>query len=54
MVESTKETVIFDVDGTLVEAFPQVRELVERIQRDGKRVVPASSAKQDELDHFRR
>jgi HAD superfamily hydrolase (TIGR01549 family) len=35
-------------------AFPQVRELVERIQRDGKRVVLASSAKQDELDHFKK
>jgi HAD superfamily hydrolase (TIGR01549 family) len=32
--------------------FAQVRELVERIQRDGKRVVLASSAKQDELEHF--
>jgi len=35
-------------------AFPQVRELVERIQRDGKRVVLASSAKQDELEHFKK
>jgi HAD superfamily hydrolase (TIGR01549 family) len=35
-------------------AFPQVRELIERIQRDGKRVVLASSAKQDELDHFKK
>jgi len=35
-------------------AFPRVRELVERIQRDGKRVVLASSAKQDELDHFKK
>ena len=35
-------------------AFPQVRELVEHIQRDGKRVVLASSAKQDELDHFKK
>ena len=34
-------------------AFPQVRELVERIQRDGKRVVLASSAKRDELEHFK-
>src|ERR1044072_9909190 len=33
-------------------AFPQVRALVERIQRDGKRVVVASSAKQDEIDRF--
>jgi HAD superfamily hydrolase (TIGR01549 family) len=31
-----------------------VRELVERIQRDGKRVVLASSAKQDELEHFKK
>ena len=35
-------------------AFPQVRELVERIQGDGKRVVLASSAKQDELEHFKK
>ena len=35
-------------------AFPQVRELVERIQQDGKRVVLASSAKQDELNHFKK
>ena len=35
-------------------AFPQVRELVERIQRDGKRVVLASSAKHDEVEHFKR
>jgi HAD superfamily hydrolase (TIGR01549 family) len=35
-------------------AFPQVRELVERIQQDGKRVVLASSAKQDELEHFKK
>lgn len=35
-------------------AFPQVRELVERILRDGKRVVLASSAKQDELNHFKK
>ena len=34
-------------------AFPQVRELVERIQRDGKRVVLASSAKRDELEHYK-
>ncbi|HSL55106.1 MAG TPA: HAD family hydrolase [Pyrinomonadaceae bacterium] len=35
-------------------AFPQVRQLLERIQRDGKQVVLASSAKQDELDHFKK
>ena len=35
-------------------AFPRVRELVERIQRDGKRVVLGSSAKQDELEHFKK
>ena len=35
-------------------AFPQVRELVERIQRDGKRVVLASSAKRDELEHYKK
>ena len=36
-----------------VNAFPKVRELVERIHRDGKRVVLASSAKQDELETFK-
>ncbi|HEU4507461.1 MAG TPA: HAD family hydrolase [Pyrinomonadaceae bacterium] len=35
-------------------AFPQVRELVERIQRDGKRVVLASSANRDEVEHFKK
>lgn len=35
-------------------AFPQVRDLIERIQQDGKRVVLASSAKQNELDHFKK
>jgi len=35
-------------------AFPRVRDLVARIQQDGKRVVLASSAKQDELDHFKK
>jgi HAD superfamily hydrolase (TIGR01549 family) len=35
-------------------AFPRVRDLVERIQRDGKRVVLASSAKQEELNHFKK
>jgi HAD superfamily hydrolase (TIGR01509 family) len=35
-------------------AFPEVRALVERITRDGKRVVLASSAKQNELDHYKK
>jgi HAD superfamily hydrolase (TIGR01549 family) len=35
-------------------AFPRVRDLVERIQRDGKQVILASSAKQDELNHFKK
>ena len=35
-------------------AFPQVRELVEHIQSEGKRVVLASSSKQDELEHFKK
>jgi HAD superfamily hydrolase (TIGR01549 family) len=35
-------------------AFPRVRELVERIQRDGKRVVLASSAQREELEHFKK
>ena len=36
-----------------VKAFPQVRALVERIQRDGKQVVLGSSAKQEELETFK-
>ncbi|MDQ3013878.1 MAG: HAD family hydrolase [Acidobacteriota bacterium] len=35
-------------------AFPQVRELAERIKRDGKRIVLASSAAEEELSHFKR
>ena len=31
-----------------------MRQLVERIQRDGKRIVLASSAKQNELEHFKK
>jgi phosphoglycolate phosphatase-like HAD superfamily hydrolase len=31
-----------------------VRDLFERLQQDGKRVVLASSAKQDELNHFKK
>jgi HAD superfamily hydrolase (TIGR01509 family) len=33
-----------------VRAFPEVRELLERIARDGRRIVLASSAKRSELD----
>jgi HAD superfamily hydrolase (TIGR01549 family) len=33
--------------------FPKVRELFERIDHDGKRIALASSAKEDELDHFK-
>jgi HAD superfamily hydrolase (TIGR01549 family) len=33
-------------------AFPKVRELVERIKEDGKRVALASSAPEDELAHY--
>lgn len=37
-----------------VKAFPKVRELFERIKRDGKKVVLASSAKQSELDVYKK
>jgi HAD superfamily hydrolase (TIGR01549 family) len=36
-----------------VRAFPQVRELFERISRDGKRIALASSAKKDELKVYK-
>ena len=36
-----------------VRAFPKVRELFERIRRDGKRVALASSAKEDELGVYK-
>jgi HAD superfamily hydrolase (TIGR01549 family) len=35
-----------------VHAFPMVRELFERIKADGKKVVLASSAKEDELERY--
>jgi HAD superfamily hydrolase (TIGR01549 family) len=38
----------------LVVAFPRVRELFERIRRDGKRIALASSAKKDELKEYKR
>ena len=37
-----------------VRAFPKVRELFERIRSDGVRIVLASSAKGDELTHYKR
>ena len=37
-----------------VRAFPRVRELFERIQRDGKRIALASSAKADELETYKK
>jgi len=36
-----------------VRAFPQVRELFERVRRDGKRIALASSAKKDELKVYK-
>ena len=36
-----------------VRAFPQVRELFERIRRDGLRIALASSAKEDELETYK-
>ena len=35
-----------------LKAFPHVRELFERIIQDGKKIVLASSAKSDELEHY--
>jgi HAD superfamily hydrolase (TIGR01549 family) len=37
-----------------VRAFPDVRPLFERIRRDGKRVALASSAKEDEVEVYKR
>lgn len=37
-----------------VVAFPSVRELFERVLRDGKRIALASSAKKDELKEYKR
>jgi HAD superfamily hydrolase (TIGR01549 family) len=37
-----------------VRAFPKVRELFERIRRDGKRIALASSAKGDELETYKK
>jgi len=37
-----------------VRAFPRVRELFERLRGDGRRIVLASSAKQDELGEYKR
>jgi HAD superfamily hydrolase (TIGR01509 family) len=37
-----------------VEAFAQVRELVAALQGDGKHIALASSAKGDELEHYKR
>ncbi len=37
-----------------VRAFPQTRELFERIMADGKRIALASSAKEDELDTYKK
>ena len=37
-----------------VKAFPRVRELFERIRRDGKRIALASSAKQDEVEVYKK
>ncbi len=37
-----------------IEAFPKVRELFERIKRDGKQIVLASSSPEEELEHFKK
>jgi HAD superfamily hydrolase (TIGR01509 family) len=37
-----------------VRAFPQVRALFQRIRADGKRIVLASSAKQDEIEAYKK
>jgi HAD superfamily hydrolase (TIGR01509 family) len=37
-----------------VKAFPNVRELFERIKQDGKQIALASSAKEDELKEYKK
>ncbi len=37
-----------------VKAFPQVRELFEHVKRDNKKIVLASSAVKEELEHFKK
>lgn len=37
-----------------VQAFPRVRELFQRIKKDGKQIVLASSAKADELEAYKK
>ena len=37
-----------------VKAFPKVRELFQRIQHDGKRIALASSAKEDEVEIYKK
>jgi HAD superfamily hydrolase (TIGR01509 family) len=36
-----------------VRAFPSVRELLQRVRADGKQIALASSAKQDEIEHYK-
>ncbi len=38
----------------LVKAFPRVRELVKRLKQDGKQIALASSAKEDEVEIYKR
>jgi HAD superfamily hydrolase (TIGR01549 family) len=38
----------------LIRPFPKVRELVERLKRDGKRVVLASSGSREEVEEYKR
>src|SRR4030095_12309665 len=38
----------------LMTGFPQVRELFQRLIADGKRIALASSAKEDELAHYKK
>lgn len=35
-----------------IKAFPKARALLERVKESGRKIVLASSAKQDELDHY--
>ncbi len=37
-----------------VRGFPRVRELVQRLRGDGKKIALASSAKKDELEHYKK
>ncbi len=53
-LEKRHTTVLHERYLDKIEAFPDVRALFQRILADGKRIVLASSAKGDELQHYKK